>query len=174
MFRCGEQASPIFEGVMEIRVDIQSCKGKNLITRHTWATKAPRVTTVHNDFRRVELDPPYTSAHLPRDTSTGIHSWPPHYPFYHLLSMVGYRPTQRPSRLLNLWDPKILYALVHNQSLFIQTQSTRALTDTGGAYNLGALNFRSDHSPFLPIDYSRLSPNCPTWSPIIPTIWSCC
>jgi hypothetical protein len=33
--------------------------------------------------------------------------------------------------------------------LFIRTQPTRALTDTGGGYNLGALNFRSDHSSFF-------------------------
>jgi hypothetical protein len=34
--------------------------------------------------------------------------------------------------------------------LFIQTQPTRALTDTGEGYHLGALNFRSDHSPSFP------------------------
>jgi hypothetical protein len=34
--------------------------------------------------------------------------------------------------------------------LFIQTQQTRALTDTGGGYHLGALNFRSDHSSSFP------------------------
>jgi hypothetical protein len=37
-FRLGEQAI----------IDIQPCKGNNLTTRHTWATKAPRVATVHN------------------------------------------------------------------------------------------------------------------------------
>jgi hypothetical protein len=31
--------------------------------------------------------------------------------------------------------------------LFIRTQPTRALTDIGGGYHLGALNIRSDHSP---------------------------
>jgi hypothetical protein len=30
--------------------------------------------------------------------------------------------------------------------VFIQTQLIRALTNTGGGYHLGALNFRSDHS----------------------------
>jgi hypothetical protein len=34
--------------------------------------------------------------------------------------------------------------------LFIRTQPTRALTDTGGAYHLGAPNIRSDHSPSFP------------------------
>jgi hypothetical protein len=34
--------------------------------------------------------------------------------------------------------------------LFIRTQPTRALIDTGGGYNLGAPNIRSDHSPSFP------------------------
>jgi hypothetical protein len=34
--------------------------------------------------------------------------------------------------------------------LFIQTHTMRSITDTGGGYHLGALNFRSDHSPSLP------------------------
>jgi hypothetical protein len=32
----------------------------------------------------------------------------------------------------------------------IQTQPMQALTDTGGGYHLGALNFRSDHSSSFP------------------------
>jgi hypothetical protein len=36
------------------------------------------------------------------------------------------------------------------QSLFIQTQPTRTLIDIGRGYHLGALNFRSDHSPSFP------------------------
>jgi hypothetical protein len=34
--------------------------------------------------------------------------------------------------------------------LFIRTQPTRALTDTGGGYHLEVLNIKSDHSPSLP------------------------
>jgi hypothetical protein len=34
--------------------------------------------------------------------------------------------------------------------LFIRTQLTRALIDIGGGNHLGALNFRSDHSPSFP------------------------
>jgi hypothetical protein len=34
--------------------------------------------------------------------------------------------------------------------LFIQTQPTRALNDSGGGYHLGAPNIRSDHSPSFP------------------------
>jgi hypothetical protein len=34
--------------------------------------------------------------------------------------------------------------------LFIRTQQTRVLSDTGGGYHLEALNIRSDHSPSFP------------------------
>jgi hypothetical protein len=34
--------------------------------------------------------------------------------------------------------------------LFIQTQPTQALIDTGGGYHLEAQNIRSDHSAFFP------------------------
>jgi hypothetical protein len=40
--------SPISEGVTEIRINSQPCKGINLTTRHTQAWRASRVATVHN------------------------------------------------------------------------------------------------------------------------------
>jgi hypothetical protein len=73
-----EQASPISEGVVKIWINI-TLQDNNLTIRHTWATQAPRVTTVHDDNQRVEPDPSYPSAGLPRDTSSGIRGWLPHY-----------------------------------------------------------------------------------------------
>jgi hypothetical protein len=52
--------------------------------------------------------------------------------------------------LLSLGIPNNPYALVHFKCLFIWTQPTRALNDIGGGYDLGALNFRSGHSPSFP------------------------
>jgi hypothetical protein len=40
--------SPMFEGVAEIRIDSQPCKGINLTTQHTQARRAPRVATIHD------------------------------------------------------------------------------------------------------------------------------
>jgi hypothetical protein len=40
--------SPISEGVTEIRINNQSCKGINLTTRHTRARRTPRVAIVHD------------------------------------------------------------------------------------------------------------------------------
>jgi hypothetical protein len=45
--------SPIFEGVAEIRINSQPCKGINLTTRHTQAWRAPRVATVHDAIKEM-------------------------------------------------------------------------------------------------------------------------
>jgi hypothetical protein len=39
--------------VTEIRIDSQPCKGDNLTTRHTWATKAPLVAIVHEVIKEM-------------------------------------------------------------------------------------------------------------------------
>jgi hypothetical protein len=91
-------------------------QGINLATRHTWATKATRVTTFHNDYQKIEPGPPYPSVNFHAKTSIGslwvawilsqCHPW----------STVECHPTQRPSNLLSLWDP-IKYAPIHNSML---------------------------------------------------------
>jgi hypothetical protein len=49
-----EQASPISEGVVKIRINI-TFQDNNLTTWHTWATHAPRVTTFRDDYQRVRI-----------------------------------------------------------------------------------------------------------------------
>jgi hypothetical protein len=83
---------------------------------------------------------------MPRRTHRG---WPDTIP-YNIHKEVGYRPTRRHAKLLILVIPYVPYASIHFKCLFIQTQPTRALNDTGGGYHLGALNFRSDHSSSFP------------------------
>jgi hypothetical protein len=39
------------EGVEEIRINNQPCKGINLTTRHTQAQRAPRVATIHDEVK---------------------------------------------------------------------------------------------------------------------------
>jgi hypothetical protein len=43
--------SPIFEGVAEIRINSQPCKGINLTTRHTQARRESRVATIHDEVK---------------------------------------------------------------------------------------------------------------------------
>jgi hypothetical protein len=160
--------TPISEVVMEIRI-VYTLQGINLTTRHPRVTKTPRVAIVHDYYQRVKLGPPYPSASLPRDTSTGIHGWHPHYPTVHLLGMVGCHTTQRPLKLLSLCDPQITYAPLHNQCLFIRAQSTWALIDTCGDYHLRSSEHENRPHTDLPIRYSPLSPNYPTRSQVVPT-----
>jgi hypothetical protein len=83
---------------------------------------------------------------MPRWTHRG---WP-NTILYNIHKEVGYRPTRWHTKLLSLGIPYVLYASVHFKCLFIRTQPTRALNDTGGGYHLGAPNFRSDHSTSFP------------------------
>jgi hypothetical protein len=52
----------MFEGVVEIRINSQPCKGINLTTRHTQATRAPRVTIVHDTVKESGRVIPHPSA----------------------------------------------------------------------------------------------------------------
>jgi hypothetical protein len=45
--------SPISEGVTEIQINSQPCKGINLTTRHTQARRAPRVAIVHDAVKEM-------------------------------------------------------------------------------------------------------------------------
>jgi hypothetical protein len=74
-----KQASLISEGVAEIWINI-TLQANNLTIWHMWATQAPLMAIVHDDYKKVEPDPPYPSASLPRDTSPGIRGCPLHYP----------------------------------------------------------------------------------------------
>jgi hypothetical protein len=83
----------------------KTLQGINLTTRHTWITKATRVTTFPDDYQRVKLGLPYPSAVFHAKTSMGspwvarilsqCHPW----------STVGCHRTQRLSKLKGLWDP---------------------------------------------------------------------
>jgi hypothetical protein len=69
---------------------------------------------------------------------------------YNIHKEVRYRPTRRHMKLLSLVIPHVPYASVYFKCLFIRTQPTQALNDTGGGYHLGAINFISDHSSTFP------------------------
>jgi hypothetical protein len=74
---------------------------------------------------------------------------------YTPLGMVGSLPSQWHTMLLSLGIPYVPYASVHFKRLFISTQPTRALIDSGEGNHLGALNIRSDHSPSFPSSILR-------------------
>jgi hypothetical protein len=54
--------SPMSEGVTEIWINNQPCKGINLTTRHTQARRAPRVATIHDVTKKSGRVLPHPSA----------------------------------------------------------------------------------------------------------------
>jgi hypothetical protein len=143
--------SPISEGVAEIRIISQPCKGINPTTRHMQARRAPWVVTVHDAVKESSRVGSYltlvpSSTRMPRRTHRG---WLDTIP-YNIYKEVGYSPTQRHVKLLSLEILYVMYASVHFKCLFIWTQPMQALIDTSGGYHLRASNIISDHSSSFP------------------------
>jgi hypothetical protein len=99
------------------------------------------VAIVHDNYQRVEPSPHYPSvvfhAYASADTP-----WVAQTLSY--CTLVKYGGVLSNSVIIEATQfvrpQEIPYAPVHNQSLFIRTQSTQALIDTGGGYHCGVLN----------------------------------
>jgi hypothetical protein len=141
-------------------------QGINPATRHTWATKATRVATFRDEYKKVELGPSYPSAVFHAKTSTGS-SWVARtLSQCHPWSIVGCHPTQRSSKLLSLWDPiNPVWASTQLNTCCNRAQPTRSLIDLGGA-TTSKLQIWKYTTLNLPLRYSSLSPSCPTQSHI--------
>jgi hypothetical protein len=101
-----------------------------------------------------------SSTRMPRGTHRG---WPDTIP-YDIHKEVGYRPAQHHTMLVSLWDPKKSRMRHYTtQSLFIQTQLTWALIDSGRGYMLELRIYNLDHPVF------SITPNCLARSPIMST-----
>jgi hypothetical protein len=140
----------MFKGVAKIRIDSQPCKGINLTTRHTQARRVPRVATIHDEVKEtirahltlVHIFHVYASA----DTPWVAHALS-HYIFVRYGRIVSVSAAHDATQF---GDSRCLVCVSTFKCLFIRTQPTRTLTDTGGGYHLGAPNIRSDHSPSFP------------------------
>jgi hypothetical protein len=139
--------SPMSEGVVEIQINSQPCKGINLTTRHTWATKATQVTTIDDTVKESGRVLPRPSvifhAYASVDTSwvaQKLSHWTPMKWGKISLNPLAHEATK--------FGNSICHVCVSTfKCLFIRTQPMWALIDTGGGYHLGAPNFRSDHFP---------------------------
>jgi hypothetical protein len=166
--------SPMSEGVTEIRINSQPCKGINLTARHTQARRAPRVATVHDAVKEM-IRAHLTLVHVFHTYASVDTPWVAHALSHYTSVRYGRIASISAAHNATQFGDSICLVCVSTfKCLFIRTQPTRALTDTSRGYHPGALNIRSDHPPFLPIQYSPFSPNCPAWSPIMPTIRSSC
>jgi hypothetical protein len=142
--------SPMSEGVTEIRINSQPWKGINLTTRHTQARRAPWVAIVHDAVKEmikvhltlVHTFHAYASVDIPWVAHALSHCTPVRYD-----RIVSVSAAHDATKFGDSICPVCVSTF---KCLFIRTQLTRALTDTGRGYHHGAPNFRSDHSPSFP------------------------
>jgi hypothetical protein len=142
--------SPMPEGVTEIRINNQPCKGINLTTWHTWVKEATRVAIIHDDTKksgRVLSHPSavfhvYASVDTPWVAQTLSHCTS--------VKRVKVSSNSLTHEVTKFEDSICPICISTFKCFFIWTQPTRALTDIGEGYHLGALNFRSDHSSSFP------------------------
>jgi hypothetical protein len=140
------KASSMSEGVAEIRINSQPCKGINLTTRHTQAQRAPRVTTIHDAVKKM-IRAQLTLVHVFHTYALADTPWVAHALFYCTHVRYGrIASSQWHMMLLSLGIPYVPYVSVHFKCLFIRTQPTHALIDTDRGYHFGAPNIRLDHS----------------------------
>jgi hypothetical protein len=138
---------PISKGATEIRINNQPYKGINLTTRHTQARRVPRVATIHDEVKktsstRIPVFHAYTSTDTP---------WVAHALSHFTSIRYGRIAFVSAAHDATQFGDFICHVCIRTvKCLFIQTQPTWALIDTGGGYHLEALNIRSDHFPSFP------------------------
>jgi hypothetical protein len=142
--------SPISEGVTEIRINSQPCKGINLTTWHTQARRAPRVAIVHDTVKEttrahltlVHVFHAYASADTPWVAHALSQCTPIRYARIASI-LVTHDATQFRDSICTVCTSIF-------KCLFNKAQPMRALIDTGGGCHRGAPNFRQDHSSSFP------------------------
>jgi hypothetical protein len=161
------------EGVTEIQINNQSYKGINLTAWHTQARRAPRVATIHDVTKSragsyLTLVP--SSTRIPQRTHRG---WLEHYPIMHSRSEVRYHPTPQHTKLLSLGI--LCLVCVNIFQMLVQQDSTDMdLNRHRWGLPPWSFEYQTRPLPFLPIQYSPFSTNCPVRSPIMPTIRPFC
>jgi hypothetical protein len=162
--------SPISEGAAEIWINSQPCKVVNLTTRDTWAKRVPwRVATNQDVIKESGWVLPHPSAifyaYASMDT-TWVARMLSHCTPMKQGKVSSKSVTHEATKFVRHHISRMCQYII--KCLFNKAQPTWSLIDTGGGYHLGALNLWFRPLSTFPIQYSPLSPNCPTWSPILP------
>jgi hypothetical protein len=138
------------EGVAEIQINNQPCNGINLTTEHMWATEATRMATVHDAVKESGRVLPRPSAifHVYASVDT---SWLARTLSHCTPMKRGRVSSNPPTHESTKFEDSICTVRVCTfKCLFIRAKPTQALIDTDEGYNLGAPNFRSNHSSSFP------------------------
>jgi hypothetical protein len=129
--------SSMSEGVTEIWINSQACKGINLTTWHTLAWghhEWQPFTTWPKSRARSYLTLVPSSTRMPRRTHRG---WPRALSHCTPVKQGKVSSNSSTNEATQFRDSICPYASVHFKYLFIRTQPMWALIDTGGGYHLG-------------------------------------
>jgi hypothetical protein len=142
--------SPMSEGVAEIRINNQPCKGINLTTRHTQAWRAPRVSTIHDEVKEM-IRAHLTLVHVFHAYASMDTPWVAHALSHFTSVRYGRIASVSTAHDATQFGDSICPVCISTfKWLFNRAQPMRALIDTGGGYHLEDPNIRSDHSPSFP------------------------
>jgi hypothetical protein len=160
--------SPMFEGVAEIRINSQPCKGIKLTIWNTQARRAPRVAIVHDAVKEtikahltlIHVFHTYGSANICVAHALS-HCTPVRCGRIASIS-VAHDTTKFGDSMSRMHQ--YIQVLVHSDPTSVGlNRQRRGLPPWSSEFQIIALIL-------LPIQYSLLSPNCPTRSPIMPII----
>jgi hypothetical protein len=147
--------SPMSEGVVEIWINNQPCKGINLTTWHTWAMEATRVATVHDAVKESGQVLPHPSAVFHTYASVDT-PWVARTLSHCTPVKRGKVSSTPPAHEATKFRDSICSLCVSTfKYVFIRAQPMWALTETSRGYHLGALNFTHPtfHPVFSPFPY---------------------
>jgi hypothetical protein len=134
------------EGVAEIWINNQPCKGINLITWHTQAQRASWVATIHDVTKKSGRVLPHPSAIFHAYASADT-SWVARTLSHYTSVKWGKVSSNSSTHEATQFEDFICLICVSTfKCLFNRAQPTWSLIDTGGGYHLEALNLISNHS----------------------------
>jgi hypothetical protein len=132
-----------------------------MTTRHTQARRASRVATIHNEVMET-IRAHLTLVYAFHTYASAATPWVAHALSHFISVRYGRIASVSAAHDATQFGDSISPVCVSTfKCLFIRTQPTWALTDTGGGYHLGALNIRSDHSPSFPSSILHFPPIAP-------------
>jgi hypothetical protein len=161
--RAVNKSSPISEGVAEIQINNQPYQGINLTTRHTQAQRAPRVAIIHDEVKET-IRAHLTLVHVFHAYASVDTPWVAHALSHFTSVRYGRIASVSAAHDATQFGKSIYPVCISTfKCLFIQTQPTRVLIDTGGGYHHKTPNIRSDHSPSFPsiiLYFPLIAPPC--------------
>jgi hypothetical protein len=153
--------SPMSEGVVEIWINSEPCNGINQTSRHTQARRAPWVATIHDAVKET-IRAHLTVVHVFHMYALIDTPWVAHALSHYTLIRYGRIDSVSAAHNATQFGDSICPVCVSTFQILVHSDSIdagvnrhrRGLPAWSSEYHIRLL-------PFLPIQYSPLSPNCP-------------